>query len=119
LFFGWLADRMGRKKLFLITLALYAVGTAAGGITGPHLFGKLVDLLGVEAARRDLEEIATPLSAEAADAAGKDEQPADADRDRSARRAERESQIAQQRGEIRPSSRGRYVRASERTAARR
>jgi MFS family permease len=71
----------------------YAVGTAAGGITGPLLFGKLVEtedagqvfwgyilgaalmiaagvvqaLIGVEAARRDLEEIATPLSAEAAE----------------------------------------------------
>jgi hypothetical protein len=71
----------------------YAVGTAAGGITGPLLFGKLVEsedpgqvfwgyllgavlmiaagivqaLIGVEAARKDLEEIATPLSAEAAE----------------------------------------------------
>jgi MFS family permease len=73
----------------------YAVGTAAGGITGPLLFGKLVAtedagqvfwgyilgavlmigagivqaLIGVEAARKDLEEIAKPLSAEAAEAA--------------------------------------------------
>src|SRR3954471_17886533 len=73
----------------------YAVGTAAGGITGPLLFGKLVEsedagqvfwgyilgavlmiaagvvqaVLGIEAARRDLEEIATPLSAQAAEAA--------------------------------------------------
>src|SRR4029078_10354817 len=29
LFFGWLADRLGRKKLFLITLALYLVATTA------------------------------------------------------------------------------------------
>ena len=29
LFFGWLADRMGRKKLFLITLAVYLVATVA------------------------------------------------------------------------------------------
>ena len=29
LFFGWLADRLGRKKLFLITLALYLVATIA------------------------------------------------------------------------------------------
>ena len=29
LFFGWLADRLGRKKLFLITLALYIVATVA------------------------------------------------------------------------------------------
>jgi MFS family permease len=205
----------------------YAVGTAAGGITGPLLFGKLVEtkdagqvfwgyllgavlmiaagivqaLLGVEAARRDLEEIAKPLSAEAADAAGEEAPPADADRERPARRAEREREprferphrpargrrfgpseagasyspvqqsssrvpdedvdeevgtivaaldaagpdgldrrmlgervhcrlwgpgrfrhalaVAQQRGEIRPSSRGRYVRASERAGARR
>jgi MFS family permease len=73
----------------------YAVGTAAGGITGPLLFGKLVATedagqvfwgyilgavlmiiagivqaaIGVEAVRKDLEEIATPLSAEAAEGA--------------------------------------------------
>jgi MFS family permease len=29
LLFGWLADRWGRKKLFLITLAVYLVGSAA------------------------------------------------------------------------------------------
>lgn len=29
LFFGWLTDRLGRKKLFLITLALYLTATAA------------------------------------------------------------------------------------------
>ena len=71
----------------------YAVGTAAGGITGPLLFGKLVEtgkesqvfigyiigaglmiaagivqaLLGIEAARKNLEDIAQPLSAEAAE----------------------------------------------------
>src|ERR1700760_1544778 len=28
LFFGWLTDRFGRKKLFLITLAVYLVATA-------------------------------------------------------------------------------------------
>jgi MFS family permease len=27
LFFGWLADRMGRRKLFLMTLAVYLVAT--------------------------------------------------------------------------------------------
>jgi MFS family permease len=73
----------------------YAIGTAAGGITGPLLFGKLVATkdpgqvfwgymlgavlmiiagavqaaIGVEAARKDLEDIATPLSAEAAEGA--------------------------------------------------
>jgi MFS family permease len=84
----------------------YAVGTAAGGITGPLLFGKLVEtkdpgqvfwgyllgavlmiaagivqaLIGVEAARRDLEEIATPLSAEAAEGEGEAEGEARAER---------------------------------------
>lgn len=29
LFFGWLTDRLGRKRLFFITLALYLVATAA------------------------------------------------------------------------------------------
>src|SRR4051812_40670717 len=29
LFFGWLTDRLGRKKLFFITLALYLVATPA------------------------------------------------------------------------------------------
>ncbi|HSU29718.1 MAG TPA: MFS transporter [Bryobacteraceae bacterium] len=29
LFFGWLTDRLGRKKLFLITLGLYLLATAA------------------------------------------------------------------------------------------
>ncbi|MEU5883185.1 MFS transporter [Spirillospora sp. NPDC047279] len=28
LFFGWLTDRFGRKKLFMITLAVYLIGTA-------------------------------------------------------------------------------------------
>ena len=70
----------------------YAVGTAIGGITGPLLFGKLVAtkdetqvfygymlgavlmigagivqaVLGIEAARKNLEDVATPLSAEEA-----------------------------------------------------
>jgi hypothetical protein len=77
----------------------YAVGTAIGGITGPLLFGKLVEsedagqvfwgymlgavlmivagvvqaLIGVEAARKDLEDIATPLSAEAVEGDEADE----------------------------------------------
>jgi len=29
IFFGWLTDRLGRKRLFFITLAVYLVGTAA------------------------------------------------------------------------------------------
>jgi MFS family permease len=74
----------------LAIAAFYAVGTALGGIIGPVLFGRLVDsghlsavsdgyllgaglmiaagivemFLGVEAARRSLEDIAAPLSAE-------------------------------------------------------
>src|SRR3954451_20287320 len=71
----------------------YAVGTAIGGITGPLLFGKLVEsgkeshvfwgyilgaalmigagvvqaVLGIEAAQKNLEDVATPLSAEEAE----------------------------------------------------
>jgi MFS family permease len=32
-FFGWLTDRLGRKKLFTITLALYLTATAATGLS--------------------------------------------------------------------------------------
>jgi MFS family permease len=72
----------------------YAVGTAIGGITGPLLFGRLIEaggetnvmygyllgaalmiaagvveiVLGVEAAGRQLEDIAKPLTAEDAEA---------------------------------------------------
>ena len=72
----------------------YAVGTAIGGISGPYLFGKLIEseersqvmigfliggvlmiaggivqaVLGVEAAGRQLEDIAKPLTAEDAEA---------------------------------------------------
>jgi hypothetical protein len=75
-------------------------GTAIGGISGPLLFGKLIAtgketnvfwgyllgaslmiaagivqaVLGIEAARRDLEDIAKPLSAEAAEG-GEQEKP--------------------------------------------
>lgn len=74
----------------------YAVGTAIGGISGPLLFGKLVAsgdegnvalgyalgavlmiiggviqaVLGVEAAQKELEDIAKPLSAEDAEVLG-------------------------------------------------
>src|SRR4051794_15079415 len=37
LLFGWLADRLGRKKLFLITLALYIVATVATAFSGSYL----------------------------------------------------------------------------------
>src|SRR5579872_6742588 len=33
LFFGWLTDRLGRKKLFFITLGVYLVATAATGLS--------------------------------------------------------------------------------------
>ncbi len=33
LFFGWLADRLGRKRLFMITLAVYLVGSAIAGFS--------------------------------------------------------------------------------------
>jgi MFS family permease len=32
-FFGWLTDRLGRKKLFTITLAVYLLATAASGLS--------------------------------------------------------------------------------------
>ena len=32
-FFGWLTDRLGRKKLFFITLAVYLTATAATGLS--------------------------------------------------------------------------------------
>jgi MFS family permease len=37
LFFGWLTDRKGRKKLFLVTLGLYLAATALGGLA-PNLW---------------------------------------------------------------------------------
>src|SRR6186713_703412 len=33
LFFGWLTDRLGRKKLFFITLAVYLCATAATALS--------------------------------------------------------------------------------------
>src|SRR6202166_1302004 len=33
IFFGWLTDRLGRKKLFTITLAIYLLATAAPGLS--------------------------------------------------------------------------------------
>src|SRR5262249_58770652 len=33
LFFGWLTDRFGRKKLFIITLATYLLATAATALS--------------------------------------------------------------------------------------
>src|ERR1700754_4969703 len=33
LFFGWLTDRLGRKKLFFVTLGVYLVATAASAFS--------------------------------------------------------------------------------------
>ena len=33
LFFGWLTDRLGRKKLFTVTLLVYLIGTIASGFS--------------------------------------------------------------------------------------
>jgi len=33
LFFGWLTDRLGRKRLFMITLGVYLLGTAMTGLS--------------------------------------------------------------------------------------
>src|SRR6202035_1643031 len=33
LFFGWLTDRLGRKKLFFITIAVYLTATAATALS--------------------------------------------------------------------------------------
>ena len=38
LFFGWLADRLGRKKLFIITLAVYLVATTATAFSMNPMF---------------------------------------------------------------------------------
>jgi MFS family permease len=38
LFFGWLADRIGRKRLFLITLAVYLVATVATAFSSSFAF---------------------------------------------------------------------------------
>ncbi len=38
MFFGWLADRLGRKKLFIITLAVYLAATVATAFSGSFLF---------------------------------------------------------------------------------
>ena len=33
IFFGWLTDRLGRKKLFFVTLATYMIATAATALS--------------------------------------------------------------------------------------
>lgn len=42
LFFGWLTDRLGRKKLFLITLATYSIATIATAFSHGFLFFAVV-----------------------------------------------------------------------------
>ncbi len=86
----------------------YAVGTAIGGITGPILFGRLIEaggetnvmhgyllgaalmiaagiveiVLGIEAAQKQLEDIAMPLTAEDAEAGEDDGGSGDIDLDK-------------------------------------
>jgi MFS family permease len=99
----------------------YAVGTAAGGITGPLLFGHFIEsgetstvaigffigaavmalggiaeiVFGVRAESVALEDIATPLTAEDETAEGEDARPAPADAEVAA--AEREAHAMDQR----------------------
>jgi MFS family permease len=87
----------------LAIAVFYAIGTGAGGITGPLLFAKLVGtakvadtvlaftigailmiaaglveaVIGVKAERRSLEDLATPLTAEPAEAAEPTRSPTD------------------------------------------
>ncbi|MGI4755584.1 MAG: MFS transporter [Janthinobacterium lividum] len=42
LFFGWLTDRLGRKKLFLVTLATYSLATVATAFSHGFLFFAMV-----------------------------------------------------------------------------
>ena len=71
LFFRYLTDRFGRRKLFIITLIVYLVATAATAFSGSALFGPLMIaagilewFIGVEAAGKSLEDVARPLTAE-------------------------------------------------------
>src|SRR5437016_459617 len=43
LFFGWLTDRLGRKRLFFITLAVYLVATAATALSWTLAIAALAD----------------------------------------------------------------------------
>jgi MFS family permease len=42
LFFGWLTDRLGRRKLFLLTLATYSIATIATAFSHGFLFFAIV-----------------------------------------------------------------------------
>ena len=106
----------------------YAVGTAVGGIAGPLVFEKLaatndpgqvalgyvigaivmaiggiVELvLGVRAEQQQLEDIATPLTAEAAEGEEAEAKPGDEERERTERRhRDRESRSRRGRGRYR------------------
>ena len=106
----------------------YAIGTAVGGIAGPLVFEKLaatndpgqvalgyvigaivmaiggiVELvLGVRAEQQQLEDIATPLTAEAAEGEEAEAKPGDEERERTERRhRDRESRSRQGRGRYR------------------
>jgi MFS family permease len=49
-FFGWLTDRLGRKKLFTITLAVYLLATAATGLSwgaGSFIFFRILTGAGI------------------------------------------------------------------------
>jgi MFS family permease len=117
----------------------YAIGTAVGGITGPLLFGKLIEgatkddrsnmlfgyglgaslmiaagivalFLGVEAAQKDLEAVAKPLTAEDAESGGDGELTVESgDRDRPRRPgregAREEAEQAEPTTETRPDTR--------------
>jgi MFS family permease len=37
LFFGYLTDRLGRRKLFLITLAIYSIATLSAAVEAGYL----------------------------------------------------------------------------------
>ncbi len=95
----------------------YAIGTAVGGITGPYLFGKMIEsgeesqvaiafyigaaimaiggivelFLGIRAEQESLEDIAKPLTAE--DAEGEGEREPDRDREREPERDRAEAPV--------------------------
>jgi MFS family permease len=115
----------------------YAIGTAIGGITGPLLFGNLIDtghvgpvavgfligsavmavggiaeiVLGVPAEGRSLEDIAKPLSAEDAEQAGEGRDAGD--RGGREQEPQEEARRARAERERRVAERGARVRARE------
>lgn len=65
LFFGYLTDRFGRKKLFMVTLAVYLAATALTALSfNATQFGTVDDLAGTDLSMlRQSIEAAVPLSA--------------------------------------------------------